>query len=47
MNVPGEASSVVTALDGFEMTKQGRAGEAMAISAHPRSLHCRVLLHAQ
>ncbi len=33
MNVPGEAASAVTCLDGFEMTKQGRAGEALAISA--------------
>ncbi len=33
MNVPGEAASVVTALDGFQMTKQGRAGQALAIAA--------------
>lgn len=33
MNIPGETSSVVTALDGFPMTKQGRAGEALAIAA--------------
>ena len=33
MNVPGEAASAVTCLDGFEMTKQGRAGEALAIAA--------------
>ena len=33
VNVPGEASSVPTCLDGFQMTKQGRAGEAPSIAA--------------
>ena len=33
MNVPGEVSSTVTAIDGFAMTKRGRAGEALAIAA--------------
>ncbi len=33
INVPGEAASVPTCLDGFQMTKKGRAGEALAISA--------------
>lgn len=33
VNVPGEASSVATCIDGFQMTKQGRAGEALAIAA--------------
>ena len=33
MNIPGEAASVPTCLDGFQMTKQGRAGEALAIAA--------------
>ncbi len=33
LNVPGTASSVVTALDGYAMTRQGRAGPALAISA--------------
>ncbi|MDX2158691.1 MAG: tripartite tricarboxylate transporter permease [Hyphomicrobiaceae bacterium] len=33
VNLPGEASSVVTALDGYEMAKQGRAGPALAIAA--------------
>jgi putative tricarboxylic transport membrane protein len=33
VNVPGEASSVVTCLDGFPMAKQGRAGQALAIAA--------------
>ncbi|TCT06213.1 tripartite tricarboxylate transporter permease [Aquabacter spiritensis] len=33
MNIPGEVSSIVTAQDGFPMTKQGRAGQALAIAA--------------
>ncbi|HXF83235.1 MAG TPA: tripartite tricarboxylate transporter permease [bacterium] len=33
MNVPGEASSVVTAFDGYAMAQQGRAGPALAIAA--------------
>ncbi len=33
INIPGEASSVPTAIDGYEMAKQGRAGPALAISA--------------
>lgn len=33
INLPGEASSVVTALDGHQMARQGRAGSALAISA--------------
>jgi putative tricarboxylic transport membrane protein len=33
INIPGESSSVVTALDGHEMAKQGRAGPALAIAA--------------
>ncbi|GHU19358.1 hypothetical protein FACS189475_06430 [Betaproteobacteria bacterium] len=33
VNIPGEASSVITTIDGFQMTKQGRAGEALWISA--------------
>src|SRR5262245_58051691 len=33
MNIPGEVASVITAQDGFAMTKQGRAGEALAIAA--------------
>ncbi len=33
LNVPGTASAVVTALDGHAMTKQGRAGPALATSA--------------
>jgi putative tricarboxylic transport membrane protein len=33
MKVPGEASSVMTAIDGFEMAKQGRGGPALAVAA--------------
>jgi putative tricarboxylic transport membrane protein len=33
LNMPGEASSVATCLDGFQMTLQGRAGQALWISA--------------
>src|ERR671911_1912809 len=33
VNVPGEAGSVVTTLDGHQMAKQGRAGPALAIAA--------------
>lgn len=33
LNVPGTASAVVTAIDGYAMTREGRAGPALAISA--------------
>jgi putative tricarboxylic transport membrane protein len=33
VNLPGEAASVVTALDGYEMAKKGRAGAALTVSA--------------
>jgi putative tricarboxylic transport membrane protein len=33
MRIPGEAASVVTCIDGYEMTKRGRAGAALAIAA--------------
>ena len=33
MRIPGEAASVVTCIDGYEMTRQGRAGPALAIAA--------------
>src|SRR6476661_8825097 len=33
VNIPGEATSVVTAIDGHAMAKQGRAGPALAIAA--------------
>src|SRR6476619_5906804 len=35
VNIPGEAGSVVTALDGFQMAKQGRAGPALALACGP------------
>ncbi|MBN9497722.1 MAG: tripartite tricarboxylate transporter permease [Alphaproteobacteria bacterium] len=33
INLPGEPSSAVTAIDGHQMARQGRAGAALAISA--------------
>ncbi len=33
VNVPGEAASVVTTLDGYQMARQGRAGVALTASA--------------
>ena len=33
MNVPGEAASAITCLDGYAMAKQGRAGVALSIAA--------------
>ena len=33
VNLPGESSSVVTALDGYKMARQGRAGIALATAA--------------
>ncbi|MGO1739936.1 MAG: tripartite tricarboxylate transporter permease [Actinomycetaceae bacterium] len=33
LKLPGEAASVVTAIDGYEMAKQGRAGPALGIAA--------------
>jgi putative tricarboxylic transport membrane protein len=33
VNMPGESSSVVTALDGHAMARQGRAGKALGIAA--------------
>ncbi|MBS4085101.1 MAG: tripartite tricarboxylate transporter permease [Rhizobiales bacterium] len=33
VNIPGEATSVVTCIDGHEMAKQGRAGPALGIAA--------------
>ena len=32
VNVPGEATSVVTAIDGYQMARRGRAGAALAIA---------------
>ncbi|MDH5536285.1 MAG: tripartite tricarboxylate transporter permease, partial [Betaproteobacteria bacterium] len=33
IRTPGEASSVMTSIDGYEMAKKGRAGAALAVSA--------------
>ncbi len=33
MNLPGEASSAVTCIDGYQMARKGRAGAALAIAA--------------
>jgi putative tricarboxylic transport membrane protein len=33
LNLPGESSSVVTCLDGYQMARQGRAGPALGIAA--------------
>jgi TctA family transporter len=33
VNLPGETSSVVTCIDGYQMARQGRAGAALAIAA--------------
>jgi putative tricarboxylic transport membrane protein len=33
VNIPGEAASVTTCLDGYQMARQGKAGRALGISA--------------
>ncbi len=33
VNIPGEAASVVTCIDGYQMARQGRAGAALGMSA--------------
>jgi putative tricarboxylic transport membrane protein len=33
VNLPGEATAIVTALDGYQMARQGRAGSALAAAA--------------
>lgn len=33
VNIPGEAASIVTCLDGYQMARRGRAGPALGISA--------------
>lgn len=33
VNIPGEASTVITCLDGYQMARQGRAGPALGIAA--------------
>jgi TctA family transporter len=34
VNLPGETSSIVTCIDGYQMARQGRAGPALAIAAY-------------
>lgn len=33
LNLPGESSSVITAVDGYQMARQGRAGKALSTAA--------------
>jgi len=33
LNIPGEASSVITCIDGYKMARQGRAGPALGMAA--------------
>ena len=33
VNIPGETSSIVTCIDGYQMARQGRAGAALAVAA--------------
>jgi putative tricarboxylic transport membrane protein len=33
LNVPGEAGSIVTLMDGYQMTRKGRAGAALCVAA--------------
>jgi len=33
LNIPGEAASVVTCIDGYQMAKRGRAGPALGVAA--------------
>ncbi len=33
LNIPGEAASVVTVMEGYQMAKRGRAGAALAVAA--------------
>jgi len=33
LNIPGEAASVVTVLEGYQMSRRGRAGAALAVAA--------------
>jgi len=33
INMPGESSSAVTAIDGYQMARKGKAGAALAIAA--------------
>lgn len=33
VNIPGEAASIMTAVDGYQLARQGRAGPALAVAA--------------
>lgn len=44
MRIPGEASSVVTCLDGYEMARKGRAGAALGI-VKTRQIDAHALAH--
>src|SRR6187401_274496 len=33
VNLPGESSSVVTCIDGYQMARKGQAGKALAVAA--------------
>ena len=46
VNLPGESSSVVTAIDGYQMARQGRAG-AGARRGRPRLVLRRLRRHAR
>ena len=37
VNLPGESSSVVTTIDGYQMARRGRAGVALATAGHTSS----------
>jgi putative tricarboxylic transport membrane protein len=41
VNLPGESSSVVTCLDGYQMARRGRAGAALASPPSARSSPAR------
>jgi TctA family transporter len=43
VRIPGEAASVVTCIDGYEMARRGRAGPALMIAAPAMSARRRVL----
>ena len=38
MNLPGESTAVMTCLDGHQLARQGRAGQALGMAAMPSAL---------
>ena len=42
VNIPGEAASVVTCLDGYQMARNGRAGPALGIAAFASFIACTI-----